>query len=124
MPASYSIDRRRGLVHSRTWGVVTSDELLDHYRRIAADPDFRPSFRQLGNMREVTAFPVSAASIACAASRTAFAPRTRRALVAPTDLAFELARMFAMYSGEVGQLVRVFRNDHEAEVWLDGMGEP
>jgi hypothetical protein len=119
MAMSHSIDAEQQIVICRAWGVLSNDDLHEHYRLIPADPDFRPHYRQLGDLREVTRLVADSSAIAAAASLSVFAPGTRRALIAQSDVTFGLARMFASYAEDVGQLVRVFRDARDAEEWLE-----
>jgi hypothetical protein len=119
MPMSYSIVPEQRLVLCRAWGVLSNEDLHEHYRNIAADPQFRPEYRQFGDLRAVTRLIADSTAIAAAASLTVFAPGARRALVAPSDITFGLARMFASYAEDAGQLVRVFREVRDAEEWLE-----
>ncbi|MEO6528935.1 MAG: hypothetical protein ABIP93_20120 [Gemmatimonadaceae bacterium] len=118
---SHSIDADERLVRCLAWGELSSEDLYEHYRKILIDLDFRPDYRQLGDLRDVTRLSADSTAIAAAASLAVFAPGTRRALIAPSDITFGLARMFASYAEDVGQLVRVFRDAREAEEWL-GLG--
>jgi hypothetical protein len=103
----------------RAWGELTNEDLHRHYEDIQADPAFQRGYRQLGDLREVTRLTADSAAIAAAASLQVFAPGTRRALIAQSDVTFGLARMFASYAEDVGQLVRVFRAAEDAEAWID-----
>jgi hypothetical protein len=50
-----------------------------------------------------------------------FSPHSRRALVAGSDVAFGLARMFEMFRQSMGEEgIRVFRNLDEALDWVLG----
>jgi hypothetical protein len=119
MAMSHSIDAERQVVLCRAWGVLSNEDLREHYQLIGADPEFRSHYRQLGDLRDVTRLIADSSAIAAAASLTVFAPGTRRALIAPSDITFGLARMFASYAEDVGQLVRVFRDARDAEEWLE-----
>ncbi len=118
MPESYEIDPKRKLVTCRVWGVLTNADLREHYRRLAADPDFDASYAQIGDLREVTDFKVDSAMIESTARTPVFAPHTKRAFVAPQGVAFGLARMFAAHSAADGQNLEVFSNLGDAEAWL------
>jgi hypothetical protein len=119
MPMSYEIDGERSLVRCRTWGRLTNEELRDHYREISADPHFDPSFRQLGDLRDVDLGLLDAGAVREVAASRVFAPGVRRALVAPTDHAYGLSRIFAAYADTGLQEVQVFRDMAAAERWLD-----
>ncbi|MEO8333783.1 MAG: hypothetical protein ABI664_02340 [bacterium] len=118
MPESFEIDPQRELVVCRAWGLLTDEELRDHYKRMLADPAFRPDYRQVADLRGVTDFTVDSKTIEEAARMHVFAPGTRRAFVAPMGVAFGLARMFSLYSATADQLLEVFTDVRSAEEWL------
>jgi hypothetical protein len=125
MPADYKIDREQKLVLSRAWGVVTIRDFLGHGHRLLADPDFRPDFRQLWDLTEITSTLTNFTELAEMAKVSVFAPTSRRAILAPVDVAFGVARMFQMLresKGETG--IRVFRDRAEALHWLETGEEP
>ncbi len=118
MPVTYHIESDTGMVFTRGEGMVTSAELLEHQRRLAADPAFEPGYRQLSDYSAVTHTDASWGVIHELARNTPFHPESRRALVAPMDLVFGLARIFETFSEERSN-VRVFRNREEATAWRD-----
>jgi hypothetical protein len=119
MAMSYRIDPARRLVHCRAWGTLTREDLHDHYRGLVIDPHFEPHFQQFGDLREVDAISVDRATIAEVAKLPVFDAGVRRAIVAPSDFAFGIGRMFATYAESADQNVRVFREIDEAREWLD-----
>ncbi|MEO5817976.1 MAG: hypothetical protein ABIT20_22095 [Gemmatimonadaceae bacterium] len=122
MPESFEIDPQRELVICRVWGILTDAEVRSHYKRMVADPAFRPDYRQLADLRDVTEFSVESKTIEDAARQQIFAPGTRRAFVAPRGVAFGLARMFALYSAAADQVTEVFAEARSAEDWLGVTG--
>ena len=122
MPASYTIDTDRKLVVSRIWGAATEDEIFDHGQRLRNDPDFRPDFRQLVDMSELTELRVGSAVIREASRNQFFSPGVRRAVVANSEAAFGMARMYAIQSESAGQTIEVFRDMNAAEAWLNRPG--
>lgn len=118
MGMSYSIDRARRVVLTRAWDVLTFKELHDVMTGIAADPAFDASFSSLADLSRVTSIDIDPAGVASVALAPLFGPTTRRAIVAPSDLAFGMARMFATYADQASQDVRVFREMALAEAWL------
>jgi hypothetical protein len=119
VPASYSIDTDRKIVLSRIWGTATEDEIRDHGRRLRNDPQFLPDFRQLLDMSELTEILVGSEMVRDAARNQFFSPGVKRALVANSDAAFGMARMYAIASENAGQTIEVFREINAAEAWLD-----
>lgn len=118
MPATYTIDPTRRLVIVRAYGDLTGEELVAYYARLKRDPAFDPSFRQLSDFREVTHISAPAATVAVVAAGKTFAPGTRRAIVAPSNAAYGVARMFGIYAEAAGQVVEAFRDLPAAEAWL------
>jgi hypothetical protein len=116
---NYRIDPERRLVLTRGWGELSTRELADVMRRIRLDPRFDPTYRSLGDLREVTTITVDTMATAQTAASPLFADGTRRAIVATSEVAFGMARMFASFSERSGQEVRVFRDISLAEAWLD-----
>jgi hypothetical protein len=118
LPTEYALEPAQRLVRSRAWGILTDAESLEHYRRIAADPAFQPSFRQLCDLRGVTQIEAASKTLRDLASSSIFAPDARRAFVAQTDEHFGLARMLQAFCESEGAEVGVFRTLAEAEAWL------
>jgi len=119
LPATYTIDSDRKLVLSRIWGAATEDEIRDHGQRLRIDPAFRPDFRQLIDMRELTEILVGSKLVRDAALNQFFLPGVRRAFVATSDIAFGMAQMYAIQSESAGQTIEVFRDMKTAEAWLN-----
>lgn len=118
MPESYEIDAARGIVVCRAWGNFTNEELRQHYRRMLADPAFRPEFAQLGDLCGVTAFTVDSATIESTARMEVFDAGTPRAFVARPGVGYGLARMFSAYASSQGQVLEVFSDLATAQAWL------
>ena len=118
MPEGHEIDVARRVVVSRAWGELSTADFLAHYQAVATDPSFDPTFAQLVDLREVTAFALDTGTIRAKAVTSHFQPGVRRAIVAPSDIAFGLARMFSTYAESASQTVAVFRAIDEAEHWL------
>jgi hypothetical protein len=118
MGQSYAIDRTRHLVQIRLFGKVSIADLQDLQRRVGLDPAFAPDLHTLTDLSEVTEVDVESFAIAAAASTPLFALGVRRAIVAPTDLLFGLARMYASHAERGGGQIHVFRDRAAAEGWL------
>ena len=118
MPISYSIDPDKRIVRSRIWGAVTNKEVDQHNQQLRNDPLFDPSYDQLADMSDVTKNLVTFDNVQETARDQYFTPGTRRALVCSDDTTFGLCRMYATYAEGLGQVVSVFRDRVEAEVWL------
>jgi hypothetical protein len=118
VPAVHEIDIPRRLVLTAEWGELSDADLRGLYDRIAEDPAFDPTFRQLCDLRNVTRITASVETLRYLAQSRIFHPGVRRAFVVGREVDFGLARLFQAYSETEGQVVEVFRSMSEAEVWL------
>lgn len=111
------IDAARQAVFITAEGKVTEAGITDAIARLRAEPNFRPHFSELLDMRGVTGFEVSSEAVRALTQLDLFDPSARRAFVVASDLAFGLARMYSLARGPHEQL-RVFRSVEEARAWL------
>jgi hypothetical protein len=119
MPAEYTIDVARGIVFTRAFGVITDDEIRAHARELKRDPRFRPTFRQFADFSAVTVVEVTASGVASIlGSANPFPPEAIRAIFAPNDAAFGLARLFEMRHDASAMLVTRSREEAERHVGL------
>jgi hypothetical protein len=119
MSMSYTIDPDRRLVLTRGRGVISSGDLHDLTNHIRVDPAFDPNYRSLADLTEVTGVTVDSMDTAQTAAMPLFNPGTRRAIVAPGDVVYASALLFASYAERAGQDVRVFRELAHAKAWLE-----
>src|SRR5689334_19088603 len=96
MPGTYSIDASRRLVISRAWGVVASDELLQHAKDVGADPAFESTFCQIADLRSVTGMDFNLSTVRELARINPFGPEARRAVVLHSDVGYAVIRMYLM----------------------------
>lgn len=118
MPITYEIDTNARVVYSEAFGVLTESETATHYDRISRDPAFHPDYRQLCDLQRVTELKASRDFLRNLAMTSIFDRGTRRAVVAPTDHYYGLARMLQAFSDLDGREVGVFRTEEEAREWL------
>ena len=119
MPASYRIDLRAGVVFTVFEGHVTNEELLDHQQRMSTDPDFRPTMNHVIDTRGVTSVSVTALGVRLVASRSIFAPNSRRAIIAGDAHPFYgYVRMFQTLRSQSGEDIKIFSTVEDAHRWL------
>ena len=118
MPASYLIDDQRRTIFSRAWGVLSDAGVIRHNRALMRDPRFRAEYSRLADFREVTELRVSADVIQREAALLALAPRSRRAFVVGTDLAFGFARMFQLAGAVSDESLQVVRDLESGMGWI------
>ena len=118
MPASYRIDAADQIIYSRAWGVLTDDDIATNRAALARDPAFVPTSSQLYDFSEVTAVEVTAAGVRALARTSPFARTARRAIVVSSDVAYGMARMYAIISDHHDDAFRIFRDQRDAIAWL------
>jgi hypothetical protein len=118
MPVKYTILKNYNLLILHYDGEVTLSELAQNRLELLRDTDFQPSYAQLVDLRSGQMSNLSTADVRSLSSSTIFNPGVKRAIVAPNDLEFGMARMFGVFVERFGQQVRVFRSIEEACEWL------
>lgn len=119
MPIRYRIDPSRALMLARAAGELTDACLLNHIARMRADPDYGPGLQQLYDFTPVTALQIGYETVRQVANTPPDHGRpVRRALVASSDEAFGLARVFEIARGGTSGETRVFKRVEEAFAWL------
>jgi len=121
VPSAYTILPKHTLVITRGWGILTDRDIVAHARALAADPHFEPRFRQLADLREVTAMDVTTAGVRQLVEANPFGAGARRAVVVRDDVVYGMARMYELMRGESPDAVEVFRELDQGLQWL-GLG--
>lgn len=127
MPVLYQIALGTGLIHTRCVGEVTFPEVLDHFRVLEADPDFRDGLDVLLDLSELASWPTPDQLQAVGGRLERIQPQVRFgacAVVAPRDVLFGLSRMFMAVAAEHFERMNVFRDFDEAERWLRSSPPP
>ena len=118
MPFDFVIDAEHRIVYSRAWGEFTEADVLAHRQHLKANPQFDATFRQLADFSGVTRFTISATSVKALTSSDPWDSEARRAVFAPADAVFGMARMYEMLMCKSTSNIAVFRRFEEAEKWL------
>ncbi len=125
MPLEHRIDRQRRIVFAAGHGEMTDEDLFRYQREVWSDPALA-GYDEVVDMSDVTSIPVASGRRApelaeLAARMDAPGASARFAIVAPSDFAYGMGRMYATYrgmqSGSTKQ-VEVFRSMPEALEWL------
>jgi len=122
MPIPFEIDGARHRIHTRCVGNVTLPEVVAHLRSLADDPALPRPLDVLLDFRELASFPESGQvqSIALEIRQLLAKVEWRHcAVVAATDLAFGIGRMFEMLTEPSFRATMVLRRLDEAQRWLD-----
>lgn len=122
MSVEYQIDAGRQVVFTRCFGTITITDLWDTVQHLRNDPAFNPDLRQLIDLSELTGMNATFEEIwhfARDKDGDPFSGSSRRAVVAPQNFAYGLARMYeASREDRDDGGFRVFRNMAEAREWL------
>lgn len=118
MPVGYRIEPAARLVVSRGWGTMRADDLMAHTVALARDQRFAPSFHQIFQTADVTRVEGDSQALGRVADNSAFGPGARRAVVAPTDLLYGMARAFEQQKDDRHGEMTVFRTLAEAAAYL------
>ena len=99
-------------------GRVTNEELMDHQRRLSADPDVRPTMNHVMDLRGVTEVALTALGVRSIASRRVFASGSRSAIIARDASSYGYLEMFQTIRSQSGEDVRIFSTVEDAHRWL------
>jgi hypothetical protein len=119
MAYDLQVDPERRLVIVSAYGVFDEHDWADVDRRTRSDPRIEPEFDQLVDVTNVSKAQLAASTIREDASQEPFfSTKSRRAIIAPGDATFGMARMFELWKGGRAGEIRVFRDRAEALAWL------
>jgi hypothetical protein len=115
-------DAERNLLIVTLDGPLQDEDLLKYARRVTESSDIPAGHDELIDLRTAEEPQVSSHTLRRVAdmfARTDRTPdRTRVALVAESDVAYGLSRMYQAFRSESPLDLRVFRQMAEARVWL------
>jgi hypothetical protein len=114
-----TIDTAAQLVILRVSGKLGDGELLSLAQYIASAPGVTPDFSFLIDLRQADGTTVTPVGVRLLArQRLVLSPKSRRAVVVPTDLGYGMARMYEILREPRGGATVVFRDYDEAERWV------
>ncbi|MGD2068996.1 MAG: hypothetical protein PVI57_10020 [Gemmatimonadota bacterium] len=115
----YTLHRDLNLLATRFSGAVTDDEFIELYRTIFDDPDYVLGTNELADLREVEDLQLSTEAL----RKVEYLTRMkygreglsfRTALIAPSDSAFGVGRIYEVFASAGPEAVSVFRTATEA----------
>jgi hypothetical protein len=122
MPIEYTIDKNLGIVFTKASDVLTESELMSHKRKLLADPEFRPGFVELSDVRGISDLAISPSGIEkFVAQDESDAERLRDyklAIVVSGALEYGMGVMYEIMSRKNAMNVRIFRHIDDAKDWL------
>jgi hypothetical protein len=118
MPAGFTLDHERRLVDSRAWGVLSSQDMLDHLgaiRVLFRDRTIDGTWSQVADLSEVTTTDdLDVETVRDLARANPWPAASRRVIIAPMTVIFGLSRMYQLLIGDTGETVAVVRTRTEA----------
>ncbi|HMF15835.1 MAG TPA: hypothetical protein VKE98_01455 [Gemmataceae bacterium] len=126
MPTSvHYIGAGRGL-HFKCWGVLTGEDVMSATASLESDPDaFRNLTYSLVDLIEVTELELTGDEVRSVAYLDRRLAQINAclcvAVVAPKGVVFGMARMWEVLAEPTGWRIRIFRDLHEAEIWIEEM---
>ena len=119
MRVDRKIDEVERLVTLTVTGELADPELLELAIGVENDPEVKPDFSLLVDLRDADGRNVTSAGVRELAKRPfALSPASRRAIVVPTDLSFGMARVYEALREVQAGAIRVFREYEEAVRWV------
>ena len=127
MAVQLSIHPSLNLLHSQYSGTVTGEDLRSNMQSIRNHPDYKPSLKRLVDLSNVSGFDYNVSEAVSLSQEVGLHYRVnggiRCAYLAPSTLAFGMARMFATFLSDYAALdVGVFRNTNDAREFLGIIG--
>ena len=121
MQVDRKIDAEARVVVLTVSGEIGDRELLSLPDQLEKDPEVRPDFALLIDLRQASGQKVTTAGVrSLAAQPLVLSPTSRRAVVVPTKLGFGMARMYEMLREAQGGGTRAFLDYGEPERWVAG----
>jgi CheY-like chemotaxis protein len=120
-PIIYSIDTNRRLIHTKCVGMVTLDDVINHFRELGRDPACPDRLDVFLDLRQTTSLPESGQLRAVSNEVAGIRERVGFgfcAIVAAGDALFGMMRVFEALAQQYFRAIRVFRVAAEAEKWL------
>jgi hypothetical protein len=121
MPVNYQIDKANAIIRTECVGDVTLEEVVNHFRELARDPNCPERLDVLLDLRGQSSIPenqqlrVVTSEMARVRGRVQFGAC---AIVAPRDALYGMLRVFQVFTEAYFREAQVFRTLEEAEQWL------
>lgn len=122
MAVRYRFHRATRLLIARAGQATDEEALLTYAQCLAGDPDVPPGRDELVDLRAVDGERLTTAGlrrVAQAFEAHEKGEPARVAIIASSDLAFGLSRMYQAYRSQSSTEIRVFRDLEEACRWLE-----
>lgn len=117
MAVHHFVDPSREVVITTCSGQVTFEDAITSCNGLRRNPDFRPDFRQIGDLSHISDFRLDAGSVREIYRNDPFSNQSKRAIVTPTSgLVFQFARLYQSLVSN--SKFEIFQTIPEALAWL------
>ncbi len=129
MPIQHEILPERGAVISRFIAEIDDAEFVTGYRRLYADPMWRPGMDEIADLRDcrlvgLTAEGLEEVAMHLGAILEEAGVESRSAILSPSILVVGMARMYELLVGSNPETVHVFEEVGPMLEWLDRPDDP
>jgi hypothetical protein len=121
MPVTYRIDQARHLIHTTCTGMVTLQEVLEHFAVLMQDPNRSHGLDVLLDLTRIDSVPTSDELRIVTSEIAHIRPEIefgRCAVAASGEAMYGMSRMFEVYAEGHFTNVQAFRTVEEAAAWL------
>jgi hypothetical protein len=123
VPILHTINEELGVVLSSLVGAISDSDLLPSYKQLYENEKWKPGFHEIVDLRNaqmngVTSEGLRQLSSLVESYTNGKCESFKTAVIAPEDLPFGLARIYAAISSETPERVMVFRDLNKAFEWL------
>ena len=121
MPVIYKIDTSKRTVRTKCVGLVTLQEVIDHFRTLEKDPDCPDLLDVFLDLSEVDSLPETRQVSIVINEMKRIRGQVRFgacAIVASRDALIGMMRMFEVMAEVCFRVTCTFRSANEAEAWL------
>ena len=113
------IDQEQGVVYCALKGAAFREEISVGQNELRDNPDFKPYFRALYDLRGVTDFDLDAAALRQMSKSNPFDKSGRRAFVVDGKFVHGMIRVYNTYRDEEAGRIQIFDDMAKAKEWLD-----
>jgi hypothetical protein len=124
VPIHYETDRAKRILIAGVKGVLEDADLLDYATRLLDDSELKQADHELVDLRELE--PGSNVSTQALRQLADFWAEAydrmsggKLAIIADSDVAFRMTRMYQSYRDDGPDQIRIFRRADEAQAWLE-----
>lgn len=121
---TFTSNSEKGFFESKYVGTVDDNEMLNSYKEYFEDPNTTEITNEFTDLSECLEFKITSGGLkqlsdySTALFNQLGIENFKAAVFAPSDLTFGMTRMYQVYTDEMPENVRVFRNKNDALDWL------